>query len=315
MAVINPDGLFYGDRLKECSDLAHLYWPFFYHASNGYGRLEISYDNFCDTALRNFKQKLTKQEFISIIQEYQANHLLFLYRVGASLWGQWIGCEDNLPRYKTAADRRSPEPPNLALQAFKNEYSKQKSDAQIFEVFVNVAECSTEVRNISESLETVRNVSHGVGVGVGAGVGIGVGEEQGKAERVSLSLEVEDHDDQLCAIAYEHPRCAHLAKHHKPLPANLERAIWEAIVRDGRELVLAGTLNLRDAVAKWPPGNDKFVPNPVKFYSDYEYLKDPKEWDRTMTDSQPQRGECAKHKGMGVTDHGSCAGCYYGWEK
>lgn len=284
MAVINADGLFYGERLKDCSDLAHLYWPFFYHASNGYGRIEISYEDFCNTALRNFRKKLTKQEFIAIIQEYQAHYLLFLYKVGQSLWGQWTGGDANLPRYKTASDRRSPEPPKIALKAFVDEYEKKKADSQIFEVFVNVAEHSAEVRKVSQGFETsesLQNVSHGVGVGVGIGEGVGVGEEQGKAERVSLSVTpLKSGEDTVREIAYEHPKLHHLAVNNKPIPGNLERKIWERIAEDGKDLLLAGTLNLRDAVAKWPPGSERFIPNPLKFYDEREYLKDPKVWER-----------------------------------
>jgi hypothetical protein len=129
--------------------------------------------------------------------------------------------------------------------------------------------------------ESLPNVPHGVGVGVGIGTGVGVGEGQGKPESVSLShLPLKSGEDTVREIAYEHPKLAHLAKNNKPLPAGLERKIWERINEDGRDLLLAGTRNLREAVAKWPPGNDRFIPNPLRFYDEREYLKDPKDWER-----------------------------------
>jgi hypothetical protein len=44
---------------------------------------------------------------------------------------------------------------------------------------------------------------------------------------------------------------------------------------------LRGTLNLRDAVARWPPGESRFATNPVKFFATSEYRKNPEFWDRT----------------------------------
>jgi hypothetical protein len=85
-------------------------------------------------------------------------------------------------------------------------------------------------------------------------------------------------DVQVREIGHLHPANAHLKQNL--LPSAHESAIAEAILRDGYDLVWAGTLNLRDAVARWPPGELRYVPNVVRFYRDSEYLKDQQLWER-----------------------------------
>jgi hypothetical protein len=85
-------------------------------------------------------------------------------------------------------------------------------------------------------------------------------------------------EDLVTKIAAEHPGLAH--QKGRPLSQAQEFVIAEAIVRDGHELVMAGTCNLRDAVARWPKPECRYIPNPVRFYQQSEYLKDPMHWDR-----------------------------------
>ena len=88
-------------------------------------------------------------------------------------------------------------------------------------------------------------------------------------------------------IGHQHPANAHLKG--KALPHDQEQAIAEAVQRDGKDAVLAGTRNLRDAVATWPKAERRFIPNPARFYRHSEYLKDPAVWAKT----QPQNGNDA----------------------
>lgn len=87
-----------------------------------------------------------------------------------------------------------------------------------------------------------------------------------------------DHENQVQTIGNLHPKNAHLGG--KNLPQAQEHAIMEAIIRHGYELVMAGTRNLADAVAKWDKTEKKFIPNPVRFYADSGYLQDPVMWER-----------------------------------
>lgn len=83
-------------------------------------------------------------------------------------------------------------------------------------------------------------------------------------------------EHQVRVIAKLHP-----ALSHKTEPSRIEiEEICKAIIRDGEELVLAGTKNLADAVAKWPAAEKKFIPNAVRFYQNSDYLKDPAMWER-----------------------------------
>jgi|GEM_PF-7015072 len=85
-------------------------------------------------------------------------------------------------------------------------------------------------------------------------------------------------EDWVTKIATEHPALAHVKG--RRLSQVQECAIAEAIVRDGHELVMSGTCNLRDAVARWPKEERRFIPNPVRFYQQSEYLKDAGMWER-----------------------------------
>lgn len=86
-------------------------------------------------------------------------------------------------------------------------------------------------------------------------------------------------DEWVPRIAAVHPGLDHLKD--IILPPVYADAIIEAIVRDTPELVMAGTCNLRDAVSNWPREERRFIPNPVKFYQQREYLRDPAVWNRT----------------------------------
>lgn len=100
-----------------------------------------------------------------------------------------------------------------------------------------------------------------------------------KSQELTYEPDVEDGFDVLVnEIGHLHPKNVHLKG--KDLPRDLEEAIAEALQRDGKDAVLVGTRNLRDAVARWPRADLRFVPNPVKFYRDSEYLKDPAVWEK-----------------------------------
>lgn len=153
MAIIDPMGLFNGDRLRRCSNTAQLHWPRLFLASDGFGRLEINYARMVGTVYPTFNPIPSETELQSFIQEYWKNFLLFIYEVDGRLWGQWDTRKEFLPRYKTAIDRRSPSPPEPAFTEWKKQYRQQSA------VF---PKC---FKKISEAFQ------HGVGVGVGVGVG------------------------------------------------------------------------------------------------------------------------------------------------
>jgi hypothetical protein len=99
--------------------------------------------------------------------------------------------------------------------------------------------------------------------------------------RVSEGLAL---DELVHKIAAENPRLAHFKD--RPLPQVQEHAIAEAIVRDGPELVLEGTRKLRDAASRLPQEDRRFIPNPVRFYQQSEYLPGSPVWDR-LSRKQP----------------------------
>jgi len=133
VSTIDPDGLFGGDRMRRCSNLAQLHWPRFFLASDGFGRIEINYARILGKAYATFNPMPGQDELFGYIKEYAANYLLFPYLCDGQQWGQWDTRPECLPVYKTAVDKRSPAPDARALQEWKREYIKEcKNLPQLF---------------------------------------------------------------------------------------------------------------------------------------------------------------------------------------
>lgn len=155
MPVISRNGLLHGDRLQTLSLMAYLYWPFFFVASNGYGRFEIAY-HLILCHLGKFAP--SESDFLAYVEEYADAHLLFLYRAGSKTWGAWDTDPKLLPHWKTAEDKRSPEPPEPDFTNWLREYRIADSAA------------------LTNSSKDFEKLSSGIGLGVGLGGGIGSGK-------------------------------------------------------------------------------------------------------------------------------------------
>jgi hypothetical protein len=174
VAVIDPEGLFCGDRLRRCSNMAQLHWPRLFLASDGFARLEINYARIIGRAYPTFNPPPSETELQAWLQEYARNYLLFLYEFDGQLWGQWDTRRELLPRYKTAVDKRSPLPPENAFIEWKRRYREQNKA---------FPKCFGE---ISESF------LHGVGVGVGIGGGKNICASPAGNARVSLPPSIDE---------------------------------------------------------------------------------------------------------------------------
>jgi hypothetical protein len=170
VAIIDPEGIFNGDRLRRCSNEAQLHWPRLFLASNGHARIELNYSKLTGRAYANFNPVPSAEELRGYIREYEQNSLLFLYEVDGQTWGQWDTRPELLPRYKTAPDKRSPAPPEPAFNEWKRRY---REDAKAFpKSFVNVSE----------------PFLHGVGEGVGVGKNIRASPDGNAREGDLLAL-------------------------------------------------------------------------------------------------------------------------------
>lgn len=128
-------------------------------------------------------------------------------------------------------------------------------------------------------------------------------EEKKKIDNVSLVVD---------QIGHLYPASSHLKG--RSLPKVQLEAIAEAIARDGVERVLSGTKSFADKVVNWPPTDLRFIPNPVKFYTEGQYLKKPEFWERRKENG---REECTVHPDSGLTQWGTCWACYaerYGYQ-
>lgn len=166
MAIIDPEGLFNGDRLRRCSNVAQLHWPRLYLASDGFGRLELNYAKML-RAYPTFTPLPTEAELQAYLEEYATNFLLFVYQADGQLWGQWDTPDEFLPRYKTSSDRRSPIPPQNTFADWKRQYREQSR------------RLPKSFGNFSEGFQ---RDAYGGGVGGGEGIGGGVGGGGGGAD-------------------------------------------------------------------------------------------------------------------------------------
>ena len=126
MAYIDPDGMFYGDRMELISDEARLVWPFFWVASNTVGRLELNYKKIIARAFHQFRIPPSDEKFWAWMREYRDAYLLFIYKDKSQAWGQWDVSERYLPKHKLAADKRTPAPDAKEFDLWKNGYLEWK---------------------------------------------------------------------------------------------------------------------------------------------------------------------------------------------
>lgn len=157
MAIIDPDGLFAGERLAACSDIAQLYWPRLFLAANTCGRLELSYKSIVSRIFANFHKIPEPLGIWQIFKEYEANFLAVLYQTDSGIWWcEFATSEKFLPKYKKRRDELSPAPSSELMEKHRQGYiAWKKSKSFNNEQFQKFPENSTR---------------GGVGIGVGIGV-------------------------------------------------------------------------------------------------------------------------------------------------
>lgn len=105
-------------------------------------------------------------------------------------------------------------------------------------------------------------------------------------------------------IGHLHPANAHLK--NRCIPKIQRKAISDAIARDGKDNVIAGTKHLSEMVATWPESELRFLPNPTRFYNESDYLKNAIIWDRKKPNGTEK---CLVHPNSNLTQEGTCWEC------
>lgn len=184
MPVIDPQGLFEGERLSACSDRAKFFWPYIYCASNGFARLEINLRQLRQKCFACFVTAPTEAEILSALKEYADNYLLTVYEHQGRQWAQFDTHPKYLPKHKSKKDLASPTPPDESLTSFAEGYIEWKKAKSL---------CLHHSRKISETFETLRKISNGIGTGIGFGIEEGIGVGDGNTEP-NTPLEDKDTD-------------------------------------------------------------------------------------------------------------------------
>jgi hypothetical protein len=177
MAIIDPEGLFSGERLGACSDFAQLCWPRLFLAANSCGRIELSYNSIISRVFGNFEKPPKSSELWEVFREYERNFLAVLYESdGGVWWCQFITSEKFLPKYKKTRDELSPVPSVEAMEKHRRGYLGWKK--------------ANSFQNQSFQKTSQDFGREGVGIGVGIGGGIGIGEKPIATEKPSRRDEV-----------------------------------------------------------------------------------------------------------------------------
>ncbi len=212
MAVIDPAGLFNGRRLRRCSPMARLYWPYLFLLSNGYARIELDFDALAYHFASFRDSAPTTGQIKGYFEEYEASHLVLCYGPDGQRWAQWDTRRSFLKDFKTASDQKSPHPPEPEYSQWLQEqhgqgweaYHWNKDTCDAIEVPAadaprgpeskpdDSAKCwqksgniSAEVGGHSPEFSTRVTQEFALGVGGGVGIGIGVGSGNGKGGGVS----------------------------------------------------------------------------------------------------------------------------------
>jgi hypothetical protein len=222
MAVIDRDGLLYGDRLGKCSDSAQLWFPRYFASSNTCARFELNYEKLRTTVFASLKNPPTKQEFWNHMVDYNKNFLLFTYDVGGVIWGQWWTAEHFLQKYPLNADKRTPQAPDEPFQHWKDAYYKQKKESAAKPLDLNTYVINTD---ISKDFKKLSKISSGVGGGVGEGSGKAEAQStaQPKAATDSRFQPIKKHVEKCCKhvnvpFVWEASEATHLSKWLKAAP-------------------------------------------------------------------------------------------------
>lgn len=177
MPVLDANGLFDGDRINSCSVMAQLYYPRLMCASNGYGRIQVSYRKLVSDAFPRWQQKdiPPEPELMSYFKEYAEQRLIFLYQSNGQIWGQWDAKGKTFGKYQTTEDKRSPAPP---VEEFKDWQEQNRQHSAKPSVPMVHFDLSIPSEILPQGLEKLRNGSEQNGHGIGIRYEVlGIGEK------------------------------------------------------------------------------------------------------------------------------------------
>ena len=167
MLIVDPAGLFEGERLATCSDLGQLHWQRLFIAANGHARLELSYSAICNRVYKNFKKPPSEDELWGLFEEYARAFLVILYQSHGVWWCQFATSKKYMPRYTTARDDASPPPPIELVNRHREGYTEWKRAKSLaHQRFRKFAESSGNVPKVSDAVAVAVAVVDDIAIAV-----------------------------------------------------------------------------------------------------------------------------------------------------
>lgn len=164
--------------------MAQLYYPRLLCASNGFGRIPVSYRRIIAIAFPRWQGSdiPVEIELMGYLKEYGNNRLLFFYENDGQIWGQWDAKNATFGKYQTTEDKRSPAPPEAEFNQWQEDNRKHSTKASITMVHFELINPSEKLQEDSENISA--KFPHGIGVGVGEGVTCKVYGEKHSARKL-----------------------------------------------------------------------------------------------------------------------------------
>jgi hypothetical protein len=294
MAIIDPEGLFEGERLAACSDLAQLYWQRLFLAANSCGRMEMTYASIIGKVFKTFRNPPTEEALWSVFEELERCYLVILYEVDGVWWCQFVTSEKYLPKYKKARDEASPTPSFEMISFHAEGYRNWKKQRNV------------KNQSFRKSLEMLRNSSEEfLRRGIGEVIGEVVVKELEKrgtkkeaAPETSPTLAQTDFDASTMVreIVCAHPKSKLRSMAAHEVTQRQEIAVLEAMAvemkrgRCSEAEALAVILQLtRQLADKVPRSEWRFFKDVPDFFRSLDYRVEPE----NFTNSAASKGRAS----------------------
>lgn len=188
--IFEQESLYKGRRLRKCSAAARLIYPYLILQSNGYARLELDYDSMADEFASFRDDAPTPERIETFFAEYVKHHLVFKYESNGRTWAQFDTRRSWLKDFKTAPDRKSPNPPEPDYTKWLQEQHGDQWTNFHWNKDVVVPELPDIPATVAKELpKSLRSVGKDLPLGVGVGVGEGVGDVKGKRQHQNLAAD------------------------------------------------------------------------------------------------------------------------------
>lgn len=281
MAIIDPDGLFEGERLAACSDIAQLYWQRLFLAANSCARMELSYPTILGKVFKTFKSPPSQGELWAIFEELERNFLAILYESEGTWWCQFVTSEKHLPQYKKARDKASPAPPPEMVEKHAAGYKDWKKGNSLKNQSFRKSSENFQRRGIGEVVGEVKEEAE---------------ERRGKRNDAPQETPPPDSADTINRIVCAHPK----SKARNLQPREVRQRDQAAVLQAMMDEIQASGTSAAECLAmmlervqmladKVPRSEWRFFKDVSEFFLSHDYRLEPEDFTRGKANGKTEQ--------------------------